>query len=69
MSYVPHTEEEKQRMLGALGLETIDDLFESIPAELQLGGRLAVPPPMPELSLRRHFRTLADGNEDVSRRP
>src|SRR5437879_543015 len=69
MSYVPHTEEEKRRMLGALGLESIDNLFDSIPAELQLGRRLAVPPPMTEMALRRHFRELADRNEDVSRRP
>src|SRR5207245_4020485 len=30
---------------------------------------LAIPPPMPETALRRHFRELADRNEDVSRRP
>src|SRR5437773_2064271 len=69
MSYVPHTEEEKRRLLEALGLRSIDDLFDTIPAELQLGRRLAVPAPMPELALRRHFRELADRNEDVSRRP
>jgi glycine cleavage system P protein (glycine dehydrogenase) subunit 1 len=69
MSYVPHTEDEKHRMLAALGLEGIDDLFDSIPPELQFNRRLAVPPPMPEMDLRRHFRELADGNEDVSRRP
>jgi len=69
MSYVPHTEEEKHRMLAALGLRSIDDLFDPIPSELQLDRRLAIPPPMPEMALRRHFRELADGNEDVSRRP
>jgi glycine dehydrogenase subunit 1 len=69
MSYVPHTEAEKRRLLDALGLQGIDDLFDTIPAELQLGRRLAVPAPMPELALRRHFRELADRNEDVSRRP
>jgi glycine dehydrogenase subunit 1 len=69
MSYVPHTEEEKRRMLDALGLPSIDSLFEAIPAELQLQRRLAVPPPMSEVELRRHFRELADRDEDVSRRP
>ena len=47
MSYVPHTEEEKRRMLGALGLGSIDELFEQIPADLQFHGRLAVPAAMP----------------------
>jgi glycine dehydrogenase subunit 1 len=56
-------------MLAVLGLESIDDLFDSIPAGLQLNRRLAIPPPLPEMDLRRHFRALADGNEDVSRRP
>ncbi len=56
-------------MLAALGLQTIDELFDPIPADMQLGRRLAVPPPMAELELRRHFRELADRNEDVSRRP
>src|SRR5688572_20295286 len=69
MSYVPHTDEEKRRMLGALGLESIDELFDPIPADLQLRQPLGVPPPMPELALRRHFRQLAERNEDVSRRP
>jgi glycine cleavage system P protein (glycine dehydrogenase) subunit 1 len=56
-------------MLGALGLRSIDELFDPIPAELQFRQRLNVPAPMPELELRRHFRALADQNEDVSRRP
>src|SRR5215212_7098370 len=68
MSYVPHTEEEKRRMLGALGLDTIDELFDPIPADLQFRQRLNVPAPAPELELRRHFRELADRNEDASRR-
>jgi glycine dehydrogenase subunit 1 len=69
MSYVPHTEPEKRRMLDALGLSSIDSLFEAIPAELQLQRPLAIPPPMSEIELRRHFRELADCDEDVSRRP
>jgi glycine dehydrogenase subunit 1 len=69
MSYVPHTQEEKRRMLSALGLQDIDDLFDAIPEALHLGRRLAVPAPMPELELRRHFRELSDRNQDASRRP
>src|SRR6187551_2851985 len=69
MSYVPHTEEEKRRMLGALGLGSIDELFEQIPADLQFHGRLGVPAAMPELELRRHFRELAGRNETASERP
>jgi glycine dehydrogenase subunit 1 len=69
MSYVPHTEAEKHRMLDALGLQSIDDLFDAIPADLQFRQRLDIPPPMPELELRRHAGELAGRNEDVSCRP
>ncbi len=69
MSYVPHTEDEKRRMLGALGLRSMDELFEQIPAGLQFHGRLGVPAAMPEMELRRHFRELAGANEAVSDRP
>jgi glycine dehydrogenase subunit 1 len=69
MSYVPHTEAEKRAMLDALGLQSIDDLFDAIPPDLQFRQRLDVPPPMPELELRRHAGELAGRNEDVSRRP
>jgi glycine dehydrogenase subunit 1 len=69
MSYVPHTEAEKRRMLAALGVSDIDALFDMIPADLQFRQRLDVPPPMPEMELRRHAGELAARNEDVSRRP
>src|SRR5215216_6489588 len=69
MAYVPHTTEDKRRMLAALRLQSIDDLFDQIPADLQLAHSLDAPAPMPELELRRHFRQLADRNEDVSSRP
>jgi glycine dehydrogenase subunit 1 len=69
MSYVPHTEADKRRVLDALGLRSIDNLFDAVPPELQLQRRLAIPPPMSEVELRRHFRELAECDEDVSRRP
>lgn len=51
--YIPHTEEDCQRMLGAIGLEKIEDLFEPIPKEWRLSKPLNLPEPFSELDLIR----------------
>ena len=35
MPYVPHTDHERREMLAAIGVESIDDLFEAIPKKLR----------------------------------
>ncbi len=40
MRYIPHTEKDIQEMLDKIGIETISDLFASIPENLRLGDRL-----------------------------
>ena len=37
MSFVPHTEEDRARMLRSLGLSNIDQLFEEVRAALPPG--------------------------------
>ena len=32
MTYIPHTETERQQMLAAIGVTTIEDLFEAVPS-------------------------------------
>ena len=32
MTYVPHTDIERQQMLSAIGVTTIEDLFEAVPS-------------------------------------
>jgi len=66
MAYIPHTEEQKTRMLQALGLERVEQLFEEqIPAPLLLNRPLDAPPAMSELELRRHFQALASANRSA----
>jgi glycine cleavage system P protein (glycine dehydrogenase) subunit 1 len=60
MTYGPHTTDDRARMLGALGIDSVDTLFADIPAELRAGG-LDLPPALDELSLARRL-------EDLSRR-
>jgi len=61
VSYGPHTAADRERMLGALALDSVDALFEDIPAELRAGG-LDLPAPLDELSLARRMESLAARN-------
>ena len=67
MRYIPHTEADVRAMLAAIGVPSIDALFEAIPAALQLGRPLEVPSEMAEPDLRQHLRELADKNVPMSR--
>ena len=61
MTYGPHTPGDRQQMLDALGLDSIDALFADIPAAVRANG-LDLPPPADELTLARRMETLAARN-------
>ncbi len=61
MPYGPHTTADRERMLAALGLSSIDELFDDIPVALRASA-LALPPPEPELELAARLRGLASKN-------
>src|SRR4249919_3830682 len=61
MPYGPHTADDRQRMLSALGLTSVDQLFEDIPVELRAAS-LDLPPPEPELELAARLQWLAGRN-------
>src|SRR5688572_669107 len=42
MRYIPNSPEERQEMLTAVGLGSADELFRSIPTDVQLGRRLEI---------------------------
>ena len=60
--YGPNTAGDRERMLSALDLESIDELFSDIPASVQAGG-LDLPAGLDELSLARRLETLAARNQ------
>ena len=62
MSYIPHTEVERQQMLSAIGVTTIEDLFEAVPASHRFP-QLDMPEPMSEMELIRELQALAEANE------
>jgi glycine dehydrogenase subunit 1 len=61
MPYGPHTAADRARMLGALGLTSVDQLFEDIPEALR-ASRLDLPDPEPELELAARLSDLAARN-------
>lgn len=61
MAYQPHTAGDRERMLAALGIDTVDALFEDIPATVRASG-LDLPAPEPELVVRGRMEALAARN-------
>jgi glycine dehydrogenase subunit 1 len=62
MPYIPHTPDDRQAMLEAIGVRSVDELFEMVPAELRLRRDLKLPAAMGELELSTHMSTLAGRN-------
>ena len=61
MPYGPHTADDRARMLDALGLTSVDQLFEDIPVELR-ASPLDLPDPEPELELAARLTGLPARN-------
>ena len=63
MPYIPHTKTEIKIMLDAIGVESIDDLFDEIPASLRAGDLTEVPTGESEMAVSRlmHERAAQDG--------
>jgi len=65
MRYLPHTPQEITSMLAAIGVPSIDALFEPIPAEGRLGRPLALDLGMDEATVMGHVEGLAAKNQAV----
>lgn len=53
MPFIPHTEEDVSAMLASIGADSIEELFDEIPAELRTGTLKNVPPGMSEMEITR----------------
>ncbi len=65
--YIPNTEADVRRMLGAIGVPSIDALFEPIPAAVRLQRELDLPPALSEPDLTAHLGALAGQNAEPSK--
>lgn len=62
MPYVPHTEEDVQRALAAIGAGSVDELFADVPASI-LDPAIQLPAPMDEVTLLAHVNELASRDQ------
>jgi glycine dehydrogenase subunit 1 len=65
MRFAPHTDAEVGEMLEAIGLASLDDLFDQIPPDVRLDGRLDLPDGVSEMEIVEELRRLAGRNRHV----
>ncbi len=62
MSYLSHTGADREAMLEAIGVSSLDELFEQVPPGVRLDRQLDLPPALGEAELARHVEELAARN-------
>ncbi|HEY4707991.1 MAG TPA: glycine dehydrogenase, partial [Thermodesulfobacteriota bacterium] len=65
MPYIPHTEQDIQKILKALGASTVEDVLSQLPASLRLKKPLDLPSGLSEQELGAHLRELGGRNSTV----
>src|ERR687891_720805 len=61
MTYSPHTDADRERMLAAVGVADLEDLFADIPEAVR-AGEWSLPPPLVEQEVRAELTRLAGRN-------
>ena len=59
MPFIPHTEEDVRQMLHAIGVDTIEDLFDEIPASLKQVDLSTLPEGLSEMAVSRLMQQRA----------
>lgn len=59
MPFIPHTEEEINEMLSVIGIDSIENLFDEIPAHLKISGLEKVPAGLNEMGINRIMQQRA----------
>jgi glycine dehydrogenase subunit 1 len=62
MRYLPKSPSERQEMLDAVGVPSIEELFETIPAKFRLREPLPLPPALSEPEIIEYFKARAMEN-------
>lgn len=67
MPYIPHTDADRSEMLATIGVDSIDALFDEVPANLRLKpASLNLPSALDEHRLIAHLRELALKNRNMA---
>ena len=64
MSYIPHTPPEREAMLKAVGVSSLEDLFSHLPPEVRISG-LNLPPGLNEMELSAEMARRARKNKST----
>ncbi|MCM1377178.1 MAG: aminomethyl-transferring glycine dehydrogenase subunit GcvPA [Clostridium sp.] len=64
--FMPHTEEDIQKMLQKIGVASIDDLYSDVPSEVIFSREYDIPSAMSEIELRKHFQELGKKNRQLT---
>ncbi len=64
MTYIPISPKERDAMLATIGVKTLDELFESVPATHRFP-KMDLPPALAEMEAAQLLGELAGGNENV----
>jgi len=67
LRYIPNSPDERAEMLRQIGVSSMENLFDSIPADLRLHRSLNVPTALSELELLKKFETTATRNPAAGR--
>ncbi|MGB6894640.1 MAG: glycine dehydrogenase, partial [Dehalococcoidia bacterium] len=68
LPYIANTEADRQAMLAAIGVASVEELFADIPSEFRTG-ELSLPPALSEPELVRELAALAERNQPVDSMP
>ncbi len=64
MTYVPNTQADRESMLEAIGVGSVEELFHDIPSDLRQPA-LHLPPALTEMELVAQLRAMAETNADL----
>ena len=67
MSFLSLTDADREAMLAAVGVSSVDELFRDIPEGVRLGRALDLEPALSEPEIVAHLTELAERNADTSR--
>lgn len=67
MPYIPHTEEDRQAMLSAIGADAVEDFFVEIPESLRLKDQLDIPGALDEYAIGKTLAAIGAKNRSLDK--
>ena len=64
-AYFPHTEDDIRQMMDRIGVQSLDELYSDVPADVIYRKEYDLPDAMSELEVRQYFEGLAEQNTSL----